>query len=127
MNTAEIIKQINEKTAAFKGMDVPVKVIVNTETKKFTIEVGTPPVSAMIKKEMNVQKLAVVKEGNKTLPGDISFDKVVNIAKNKEMSGGLKARVNQVLGTCLSGGVTVDGKSPRDVIKEVKEGKRKVE
>ncbi|MFC2143051.1 50S ribosomal protein L11 [Candidatus Aenigmatarchaeota archaeon] len=127
VNVGLVIKEINEKTAAFKGMDVPVKVIVDTATKKFTIEVGTPPVSAMIKKEMNVQKLAIVKEGEKTLPGDISLEKIIKIAKSKTMSGDLKARTNQVLGTCLSGGVTVDGRSPREVIKDIKEGKIKVE
>lgn len=108
-------------------MDVPVKIIIDTSTKDFEIEVGTPPVSSMIRKEMNVQKLAVVKEGQKTLPGDISLDKVVNIAKNKDIPGDLKAKVTQILGTCLSGGVTVNGKNPRDVISDIKEGKTNVE
>jgi large subunit ribosomal protein L11 len=31
----------------------------------------------------------------------------------------LKSAVKQVLGTCLSMGVTVDGKNPREVIKEI--------
>jgi large subunit ribosomal protein L11 len=123
VNVGLVVKEINEKTAAFKGMDVPVKIIVDTATKKFTITVGTPPVTALIKKEMNVQKLAVVKEGQKTLPGDIKLTKIIEIAKNKDMPGDLKARTKQVLGTCLSGGVTVDGKSPRDVIEEINSGK----
>ncbi len=123
VNIAQIVKEINEKTAAFKGMDVPVKIIVDTATKKFTISVGTPPITALIKKEMHVDKLAVVKEGQKTLPGDIKLIKIIEIAKNKDMPGDLKARVKQILGTCLSGGVTVDEKSPREVIKEIDSGK----
>lgn len=127
VNVGQVVAEINEKTKGFAGMQVPVKIIVDTETKKFTISVGTPPVSAMIKKEMKVQKLAFIKEGNKTLPGDIKFASVVEIAKNKEMPGDLPARVKQVLGTCLSGGVTVDGKSPKEVISGINSGEIKVD
>ena len=127
VNVGQVVAEINEKTKSFVGMQVPVKIIVDTETKKFTITVGTPPVSAMIKKEMKVQKLAFIKEGNKTLPGDIKFTSIVEIARNKEMPGNLQARVKQVLGTCLSGGVTVDGKSPKEVIAGINSGDVKVE
>ena len=37
-------------------MKVPVKVIVDSSTKSVEIEVGSPPVSALIKKELNLQK-----------------------------------------------------------------------
>ena len=128
VNVQEIVKMVNEKTKAFEGMDVPVKIIVDTDTKKFDITVGTPPVSAMIKKEMKVQKLASIKEGKKTLPGDISFEAIKKIAGSKDsISGNKKARIKQVLGTCLSGGVTVDGKSPKEVIKDINEGRIKIE
>ena len=46
-----ILDKINEKTAEFKGMKIPVTVIVDTETKEFELEIGTPPVSELIKKE----------------------------------------------------------------------------
>lgn len=128
VNVMDVVKQINEKTSAFKGMEVPVKIFVDTATKKFEIEIGTPPVSAMLKKEMKIQKMLSVKEGVRSGGGDIKLDKVVAIAKSKSsISGSLPAKVTQVLGTCLSGGVTVDGRSPRDVIRDVKEGKIKVE
>ena len=125
----EVINQINEKTKMFKGMEVPVTVEVDTETKKFTIAVGTPPVSAMIKQELKVKNLAVVKDGVKTPGGDIKLDAIINIAKGKESSlpGDLKARVKQVIGTCLSGGVTVDGKNPKEVQKAIEQGKLKIE
>ena len=35
VNVGQIVQQINAKTAAFKGMKVPVKIIVDTETKEF--------------------------------------------------------------------------------------------
>lgn len=123
VNVGEVVAQINEKTAAFAGMDVPVKVVVDTETKQVTISVGTPPVTSLLKKEMKVQKLARVVEGNRELPGSISMAKIIAIAKAKEIPGSMKARVKQIAGTCLSGGILIDNKSPKEVIKELDEGK----
>ncbi|MCD6557415.1 MAG: 50S ribosomal protein L11 [Candidatus Aenigmarchaeota archaeon] len=126
VNVGDVIKKINEKTKAFEGMQVPVKVIVDPETKEFDVVVGTPPVSAMLKKEMGVKKLATIDEdGKKVSPGDISFETVVKIAKAKSdaLAGDLKSQVKQVLGTCISGGVTVDGRNPKEIIKEIDEGK----
>lgn len=129
VNITDVINQINEKTKIFKDMEVPVKVIVDGETKKFTISVGTPPVTSMLKKELNAKKLATVSEsGERSEPGDIKIEKIVEIAKAKDsLSGDLKAKVKQVLGTCLSSGVTVNGKNPRDVQKEIDENKLKIE
>ena len=128
INIGEVIEKINEKTKPFVGMEVPVKVVVDSETKKFTVIVGTPPVTSMLKKEMNVKNLAKITEEGKELPGDISLEKVISIAKAKEDSlGDIKSKVKQILGTCLSGGITVDGKNPKDVQKEIDEGKIKIE
>ena len=52
VNIPKVIEAINEKTKAFDGMEVPVKVIVD-DSKAFTIQVGTPPTTSMLKKEMN--------------------------------------------------------------------------
>ena len=129
VNIGDIIDKINEKTKPFAGMEVPVKVIVDSETKKFTIKVGTPPVTSMLKKEMNVKNLARVTEGGKELPGDIALEKVIEIARAKEdsLSGDLKSKVKQILGTCLSSGVTVNNKNPKDIQKDIDEGKIKIE
>lgn len=47
INVGEVVKQINDKTIAMKGMDVPVKVVVDIEAKTFEITVGLPPSSAL--------------------------------------------------------------------------------
>jgi len=129
LNVGEVVKQINEKTKSFDGMQVPVKIIVDPATKKFSISVGTPPVSAMLKRELKVQKLATVSEDKKrNMAGSVSLDVVVNIAKSKDsIRGPLKSKVKQVLGTCLSCGVLVNDRDPREIIKEIDEGKIKVE
>ena len=56
VNIGQVISAINQKTAEFKGMQVPVKVIIDKSDKSFTIEVGTPPASALIKKEASIEK-----------------------------------------------------------------------
>ncbi|MDI6721232.1 MAG: 50S ribosomal protein L11, partial [Candidatus Aenigmarchaeota archaeon] len=120
LNVADVVKQINEKTKSFDGMQVPVKIVVDTETKKFEISVGTPPVSAMLKKELGAQKLATINEDKtRKLAGDVKLDSIIKIAQSTAPIGDMKARVKQVLGTCLSCGVTVEGKDPREVIREI--------
>ena len=42
VNIMEVINAINEKTKEFQGMKIPVSVIVDTESKKWEIEVGIP-------------------------------------------------------------------------------------
>ncbi len=87
-------------------------------------DTNSSAVTAMLKKEMNKQKLARIVEGGKELPGSISLEKVIKIAKSKDMLGkDLKAKVTQVLGTCLSGGILIDDKNPKDVTKEINDGK----
>ena len=56
VNVLQVVNMINEKTKDFLGMKVPVKVEVDTETKKFTVEVGVPPTAALISKEANITK-----------------------------------------------------------------------
>lgn len=127
LNVGEVVQEINKKTASFAGMQVPVKVTFDPATKKFEISVGSPPVSALLKKEAGIEKMTYFKEGKKFEPGSISLDAVVRIAKSKGMAGGLHAKVKQVLGTCVSGGLLVDSKPAKQVIQEINEGKIKIE
>lgn len=119
----KVVAEINKATAKYAGMVVPVKVIINLATKEFRVEVGTPTTSALIKKELKIEKGA--KEAGKEIVGDISLQKVIEIAKTKlpEMNDkDLKGAVLQVLGTCVSMGVTVDGKDPREIQRAIKKG-----
>lgn len=128
LNIGEIVKEINEKTKMFEGMEVPVKVIVD-EKKEVKIEVGSPSVSALIKKKLGLEKLATVDDsGKRVLAGDLKINDIIEIAKSKvNISGDLKAKVKQVLGTCVSVGVTVNGKDPRNVIQSIEKGEIKIE
>lgn len=122
INIQKVISAINEKTKEFAGIQVPVKVIIDTSAKDFDIEVGSPPISALIIKEIGIEKGAGNKEA---IAGDISMDKVIKLAKMKHDSlntGSLKNGVLQVLGTCVSMNVTCGGKSAKAVISDVKQG-----
>ena len=124
VNVGQIVAKINEKTTAFAGMKVPVKIIIDKKTKQFDIEVGSPPVSALIRKELGLEKGA--KTAGKEVVGNLTFAQAVELAKLKlgaMMAKGLKAAVKEVLGTCVSMGVTVDGKDAREVQREMDEGK----
>ncbi len=126
VNINAIVTEINEKTKAFDGIRVPVKVIVDAEKKTFRIEVGSPPTSALILKELGVKTGAKAKG---EVVGNLTLQQVVKIAKAKETAlygGSANDRVTQVLGTCKSMGVTCDGEDPRVVIGKIKDGSLKV-
>ncbi|RLI28797.1 50S ribosomal protein L11 [Candidatus Bathyarchaeota archaeon] len=124
VNVLAIVNKINELTKDFSGMKVPVKVTVDPETKEFEITVGTPTTSALIVSELKIKKGSGKPSTEKV--GDLSMEQVVRIAKLKRpqlLAKTLKAAAKEVLGSCVSMGVTVNGKDPREVQKEIDEGK----
>ncbi len=56
INVGQVVQAINDKTKEMKGMDVPVKVIVDLDAKSFEITVGLPPSSALLLKEAGAEK-----------------------------------------------------------------------
>lgn len=118
----KVVDAINEKTSAMKGMQVPVKVIIDTEDKTFEIKVGTPPASALLKAEAGVEKGT----GAPMKVANLAIEQIIKVAKTKAdnlLGADLKNQVKEVLGTCVSLGFEVEGKDAREVIKEVDAGK----
>ena len=118
-----ILDKINEATAEFKGMKIPVTVVVDTETKEFELEIGTPPVSELIKKELGLQKgsgkAAIEKVGN------LAIEQVIKVAKMKQGSllvNDLKGAVKSVIGSCGAMGVLVESKIPVEINEEIDNG-----
>ncbi len=123
VNIMQVINSINEKTKQFQGMKVPVKIIVDPKTKNFEIEVGTPPASALILKEVKAEKGSGTP--SKTKIGNLTIDQAIKIAKMKETSllgKDLKSRTKEIIGTCTSMGVTVEGKKPTEIIQAINNG-----
>jgi large subunit ribosomal protein L11 len=123
MNVTAVVTKINELTKDYAGMKVPVKISVDTEDKSFEVSVGTPTASALIVAELKVEKGSgtpnIVKVGN------LSMEQMVRIAKIKHpelLAPTLKKATKEMLGTCVSLGVTVEGKDPREVQKDIDAG-----
>ena len=124
VNVLAIVNKINEITKHYSGMKVPVKITVNTKTKEFEVSVGTPTTPALIISELGVEKGSGKPKNEKI--GNLSMEQVMRIAEVKGaelLAKNLKAAVKEVLGSCLSMGVTVEGKEPREVQREIDEGK----
>jgi len=123
VNVMAIVIKINELTKDYAGMKVPVKITVDTEDKSFEVNVGTPTASALIVAELKVEKGSGTP--NTVKIGNLSMEQMVRIAKIKGpqlLSPTLKKATKEMLGTCVSLGVTVEGKDPREVQKEIDAG-----
>jgi len=122
VNVKAVVDEINKVTAEYKGIQVPVRIEVEAD-KSFTIKVGTPPTAALLKQEAKIEKGSADPRMQKV--ADITMEQVVSVAKMKRgdlLSYDLKSAVKEVLGTCLSLGITVEGKDPREVQRAVSSG-----
>ena len=124
VNILQIISAINEKTKEFQGMKIPVTVVVDADTKKWEIEVGVPSASALLLKEAGIQKGSGT-SGTEWV-GEVSADMISKIAKVKletSYASSLKSVAKQIVGTCVSLGIKVEGKTPKEFTAEINEGK----
>jgi large subunit ribosomal protein L11 len=124
VNVLEIVNKINELTKDYAGMKVPVKVTVDPETKEFNVTVGTPTTSALIVRELKIEKGSGTPNTEKV--GNLTIEQVIRISKLKRpelLAKTLKAAAKEVLGSCVSMGVTVGEKDPREVQREIDEDK----
>lgn len=129
VNIQEIFKKINEKTKDYAGMKVPVKIIIDKKSKDFEIEVGTPPVSSLLKKELGIEVAKITEEektAGKTSVGNLTMESLVKVTKMKQealLAKNFKNAVKQVVGVCASMPVLIEGKKPKEILKEIDEGK----
>jgi len=124
VNVLEIVNKINDLTKDYAGMKVPVKVTVDPETKEFEVNIGTPTTSALIVRELKIEKGSGTPNTEKV--GNLTMEQVVRISKLKRpelLAKTLKAAAKEVLGSCVSMGVTVEGKDPCEVQREIDEDK----
>lgn len=123
INIMAVVNKINELTKDYAGMKVPVKISVDTEDKTFDVSIGTPTASALIVSELKIEKGSGTP--NTVKVGDLSMEQIVRIAKIKRpelLAKTLKDAAKEMLGTCISLGVTVEGKDPREIQKEIDAG-----
>ena len=124
VNIMQVIDAINEKTGDFKGMKIPVTVSVDADTKEWEIEVGIPSASALLLKEAGIQKGSGT--SGTEWAGDITVDSIIKVANVKletSYASSLKSVAKQIVGTCVSLGIKVEGKTPKEFTAEINEGK----
>lgn len=123
LNVLAVVKKINEVTQDYAGMKVPIKVLVDPETKEFEVIVGTPTTAALIVKELGVQKGSGTPKTQKI--GNLTIDQVIRITKLKRgsfLSKTFRGAVKEVIGSCVSLGVTIDAKDPKEIFKDIDNG-----
>ncbi len=123
LDAAEVASKINEATKKFEGMNVPVEIIIDMDTKEYEIKVGVPTTTALLLKAVGADRPSGDPAHQKI--GDLPFEKIVEIAILKKpdlLAKTLKAAVKTILGSARSIGITVDGKDPKQVTREVDEG-----
>lgn len=165
VNIGKIIQDVNEKTKEYEGMKVPIKIIIDDITKEHRIEIGTPPVSSLIRKELGLKKIAPEKKkeseeateeteegGEEAKPekkgeeieeteekkpeetapeervivGNLTMEQVIKITKMKRdslLAKDMKKAVKEVVASCVSMPITIEDKPPKEVLKEIDEGK----
>jgi len=116
VNIMGVVNKINELTAKYEGTKVPVDVTLDTDTKEFAVKVGMLSTYALVTQVLEIAKGSPTP--NTEYVGDLSFDQLVEIARRKReglLGATLRSAVKEVLGSCLSMGVTVDGKPAKEV------------
>ena len=124
VNIMEVINAINDKTKDFEGMKVPVTVSVDPDSKKWDIEIGIPSASALILKEAGIQKGSGT--SGTDWVADIGIDAILKVAKTKSdasYASSIKSVVKSVIGTCVSLGIKIEGKTPKEITAEINDGK----
>lgn len=123
LNVLAVVNKINELTKSYAGMKVPVKVEVNLNNKQFEVSVGIPTTSALIVRQLGISKGSGMPNIEKV--GNLSMEQVVMVVTQKQgtlLAKNSKGAAKEVLGSCASMGVTVDGKEPTTVQQEIDSG-----
>ncbi|MFB6304973.1 MAG: 50S ribosomal protein L11 [Haloferacaceae archaeon] len=123
VNVQDVVQRINEETAAFDGMEVPVTVEYEDDGS-FTIEVGVPPTAELIKDEAGFETGSG--EPHEEFVADLSVEQVRKIAEQKSsdlLAYDLRNAAKEVVGTCTSLGVTIEGNDPREFKRMIDEGR----
>ncbi|XP_028105419.1 60S ribosomal protein L12-like [Camellia sinensis] len=119
----QIGEDIAKETAKdWKGLRVTVKLTVQNRQAKVSV---VPSAAALVIKALKEPERDRKKTKNIKHTGNISLDDVIEIAKvmkPRSMAKDLSGTVKEILGTCVSVGCTVDGKSPKDLQQEIDDG-----
>ena len=108
-------EDIQKATGAWKGIKIYVEIMVQNRQAFVTVlPTAAPLVLQALKEPARNRKT----EKNVVHSGNLKIDDIIGIAKllrPKSYAAEFSGTVKEVLGTCVSVGCTVDGKSPKDI------------
>jgi large subunit ribosomal protein L11 len=117
-----VVQDINDQTEAFDGTEVPVTVDYDDDGS-FEIEVGVPPTAELVKDEAGFDTGSG--EPHEEFVANLTVDQVMQIAEQKQsdlLAYDLKNAAKEVVGTCTSLGVTIEGNDPREFKERIDDG-----
>lgn len=123
INIGQVISDVNKATVEFKGTKVPVALDVDTKTKKYKIEVSSPPTSELLKKEVGLE--AGTGDHKKNKVGNISIETAIKVAKVKHsnmLAREFKSAVKSVVGSAVSLGILIENQG-KELIQAIDAGK----
>jgi len=123
LDVARVVDEINTATKIYEGLEVRVDVVIDLDSKEYNIKVKLPTTTSLLLRAAGAEKPSGDPGHNKV--GDLDIEKIIEIAVLKKLelnAKSLRAAVKTILGTAKGIGITVSGKDPRDVQKEIDKG-----
>ena len=120
-------EDIQKATAKWKGVKIYIEIMVqNRQCTVSVLPTAAPLIIEALKEGGRDRK----KTKNVKHNGNIKLDDVIRIAKtmreaHKSLAIKFEGTVKEILGTCVSLGCTVDGKSPKEITKLINDGEIK--
>ena len=124
MNIGEIIQKVNQKTESFKGLKVPVELNIDAKTKSLEVNVFSPPVSELLKKELGIEKSSGSPKEIKS--GNLAIEQIIKVTKTKApnmLSSDFKNNVKSIVGSCTSLGILIENEEPKKIGMDINQGK----
>ena len=122
MPPKKVGEDIQKATKDWKGIKVEVEIKVqNKQSEVRVLDTAGPLILKALKEPARDRK----KTKNVVHNGKVTMDQIIEIAKKmrtKSFAAEFSGTVKEVLGTCVSVGCSVDGKSPKDIQKAIDDG-----
>ncbi len=122
MPPKKVGEDIQKATADWRGIKIQIEMMVQNRQCFITV---LPTAAPLIIKALKEGPRDRKKQKNVKHNGNLKFDDIIDIAKklrSKSMAVDGAGTVKEVLGTCVSLGCTVDGKSPKEITALINSG-----
>lgn len=115
MPPKKVGEDIQKATKDWRGIKIYIEIMV--QNRQATVSI-VPTAAPLVLKALKEPPRDRKKTKNVVHNGKITLDQVIAIAKEcrpRSMASTFKGTVLEILGTCVSVGCTIEGKSPKDV------------